>query len=280
MATLDIPRNYNQGEILLESDLDAIQDSLETFFNTTKISDDNLQSNSIDGDAKIIDDSVVTALFTTGTISSSKINDLAITTAKITDANVTTAKIAALNVTTAKILDANVTTAKIAAGAVTGVKLSDSSEFSSASGTVTTDATAAPGSDVTITNATVTVTTTGRPILLMLVGSSVDDTSPSRISLTSTYASGSSGPDHQFTLKLYKDSILTYTWTVNKGAHGAFVVTTDSMSLPPGAFTYIDEVAAGTYVYEVKMNYAEAFSSGYSSASLVAKDLKLVAVEI
>lgn len=281
MANIDIARNYSTGEILLEADLDAIQDSIETFFNVTGINDDNLQNNSINGEDKLIDDSVVTALFTDETLTTNKFNDLAVTPAKILDANVTTAKIADLNVTTAKILDANVTTAKLAAGAVTGPKLSDGSEFSSASGTVSHDATAAPGSDIDITNASVTVTTTGRPVLLMLTGSSTDDTSPSSIALSSVYTSGSSFPDHQFTLKLFKDATLTYTWTINKAAYGGpGSPAIDAASLPPGAFAYVDTPAAGTYTYAVKMNYAEAFSSGYSSATLIAKDVKLIAVEI
>lgn len=280
MATLDISRNYDQGEILLEADLDAIQDGLETFFNTTKINDDNLQDNSIDGSTKFIADSVVTALFASGTIEAAKINDLAVTTAKIADSAVTTAKIAALNITTAKILDDNVTTAKIAANAVTAAKLTDGSEFSSASGTVSHDATAAVGSDITITNASVSVTTTGRPVMLTLVSSSVDDTSPSSIKLASVYSSGSLYPDHQMTLKLYKDAVLTYTWTLNIALFTGLAAQIDAASLPPGAFTYIDSPAAGTYTYELKMNYAEAFSSGYSSATLVAKDVKLVAVEL
>jgi microcystin-dependent protein len=74
MPTLSVTKSYSDGSVLTEADLDAMKNSLETFFNTTKIDADNIQ-----------DSGVTTA----------KIAASAVTTAKIADANVTTAKLAA-----------------------------------------------------------------------------------------------------------------------------------------------------------------------------------------
>lgn len=47
MPTLSITKNYSDGDILTESDLDAIKSSIETFVNTTKLDSNNLQSNAV-----------------------------------------------------------------------------------------------------------------------------------------------------------------------------------------------------------------------------------------
>lgn len=104
MATISITKGWADGDILLEADLDAIKTGVETFLNTTKINDDNIQTSGITASSKLID----------GSISTAKLADSSITTAKINDLGVTAAKLAADSVTTVKILDANVTKAKLA----------------------------------------------------------------------------------------------------------------------------------------------------------------------
>lgn len=67
MPTLVVTKNYEDGTILLESDLDDIVDSITTWANVTKLDADNIQVNSIGEDQiqdlsvsedKIIDSSV------------------------------------------------------------------------------------------------------------------------------------------------------------------------------------------------------------------------------
>lgn len=103
MATLSTTRNYEDGEILTQADLDAFLDDIETFVNVTKLNDDNLQNNGITGSSKLV----------TGSVTAAKLATDSVTTAKIVDSNVTTAKIADSNVTTVKIADDNVTFAKM-----------------------------------------------------------------------------------------------------------------------------------------------------------------------
>lgn len=85
MATLSTTRNYADGEVLLESDLDGFLDDIENFLNVTRLSDDNIQNNGITGSTKLVNSSVTTL----------KIGDEAITTAKLANDSVTRDKIAA-----------------------------------------------------------------------------------------------------------------------------------------------------------------------------------------
>lgn len=57
MPTLSITKSYQDGDILTEADLDNIRESVQTFFNTTKIDDDNIQDNGISASKLGIDDS-------------------------------------------------------------------------------------------------------------------------------------------------------------------------------------------------------------------------------
>ncbi len=107
MATLSITKDWADGEVLLEADLDNIKEDVETFLNTTQLNDDNLQNAGITASTKLIDGSIPTA----------KIANLSVTTAKIDDLSITTGKIAANAITTAKITDANITKAKLAPAA-------------------------------------------------------------------------------------------------------------------------------------------------------------------
>ena len=146
MSQIDIRREYADGDVLLASDLDAIVDDVETFINTTKLNDDNIQNSGITASDKLIDASISTAKLASSSVTAVKIASDAVTTAKILDANVTAAKLATDSVTTAKILDANVTTAKINDGAVTTAKLASGakatiqSQSFSESGTLTAPA--------------------------------------------------------------------------------------------------------------------------------------------
>ena len=99
MATITITKTYDTGQILLEADLDNIISGIETFLNTTKINDDNIQN--------------------VGITASTKLIDLSVSTGKLADVSVTAAKLASDAVTTAKILNANVTAAKLAADVTT-----------------------------------------------------------------------------------------------------------------------------------------------------------------
>lgn len=123
MSTLGLTRSYAEGEPLLEADLDNIQTGLTTFFNTTGVSTDNIQTESITGSTKLIDATITSTEFEAGTVGSSKIADTAVTTAKINDGSVTTIKIEDGAVTAGLLGSTSVTTAKLGTGSVTTAKI-------------------------------------------------------------------------------------------------------------------------------------------------------------
>jgi len=102
MANLDVTRLYSDGEVLEINHLDQIVTDIETFLNTTKIGDDNIQNKGITASTKFVNES----------ISSAKFSDLAITSSKIEDSAVTAAKIQNNAVTNSKVVDQAVTAAK------------------------------------------------------------------------------------------------------------------------------------------------------------------------
>lgn len=96
MPNISLTRSFASGNVLLEQDLDDFLDDIETFLNTTKIDDDNIQ------------DGGITA------------------STKLAAASITQAKMANNSVGTAQILDDNITGAKLAA-AVAGAGLAQDS---------------------------------------------------------------------------------------------------------------------------------------------------------
>lgn len=93
MATLTITKEWANGEILLESDLDFIKNDVETFLNVTGIDDDNIQDVGITASSKLVDGSISTAKLAGSSVTAPKIASDAVTTIKILDANVTVAKL-------------------------------------------------------------------------------------------------------------------------------------------------------------------------------------------
>lgn len=294
MSTLDISRNYATGQILLEADLDAIQDGLETFFNTTKINDDNIQTNSLDGSTKIIDNTVTTAILTDETMETAKFADSSVTTAKILDGGLLTADIAASAVTTAKIAATAITTDKFAALAVTSPKLLDITQLSSSSGVVYTATTSGPGADVSC-GTSVTITTYGRPLLLMLNGASVTATAGSGSTLTynavhKTTTAPTAPPDTTkiYYVSLYKAGSLLFTQrfaaTVDpilNRSGATYTITTDTGSAP-GSICFIDDPGvAASVTYDLRVNYANSNDATYfQSPVILFQSIKLIAVEL
>ena len=82
MPTLSITKTYDDGTVLTEADLDNIKNDVETFLNTTKLDQDNIQTGGINA-GNLATDSVETA----------KIKDLNVTTAKLANNSVTAVKL-------------------------------------------------------------------------------------------------------------------------------------------------------------------------------------------
>jgi hypothetical protein len=160
----------------------------------------------------------------------------AVTTAKIADSNVTTAKIADSNVTTAKIADSNVTTAKLADGSVTRAKQAAvGQQISSGSGAGWGNATTTYQD---VTNLSVTITTTGRPVIVVLYGT------PGEVD-SFLVATGASAKIAKFRISRSGTSSAD-VMDIQVGPGG-----TQSMQMVPSYVT-IDPVGAGTYTYKLQ----------------------------
>ena len=72
MATLTVTKNYADDTILTEEQLDDAYQSIETFLNTTKISDDNIQTGGV-GTASIAGTSVTTSKIAANAVTKPKI---------------------------------------------------------------------------------------------------------------------------------------------------------------------------------------------------------------
>jgi hypothetical protein len=251
MATLDVTRSYTDGATLNASMLDDFLDDIETLINTTKLNDDNLQNAGITASSKLIDGSITAAKLGSSAVETAKINDLAVTTGKIND----------LAVTTGKINDLGVTTGKIAANAVTRAKLeSVGQQISSSSGSFTRTNT----SYGDVTNLSVSITTTGRPV--MLFPQPASDTSESYVG-----ASDASGNSPNADFKILRGATEIASFKVGGLATGA---SPAGFKAPPGSIQYLDVPSAGTYTYKLQ---ARGVNAGETAE---VEGCKLVAFEL
>jgi hypothetical protein len=288
MATLNVTRSYADGDVLFEADIDAFLDDIESFLNTTKVSDDNIQDAGITGSTKLID----------GSVTAGKLASDAVTTVKILDANVTAAKLGTGAVTTVKILDANVTAAKlaanavetaaIAASAVTTSKIQDaavtlaklaartvgssaaSGEFAK-NGTVIAYSAGASSSYTDVTNATLSITTTGRPVYFAFYPSST--------------AGGATADGTANTTTTGQSTISCFVKVVRSGSDVAVYSATNTAQTTNGntysalvaPFSVYDFPAAGTYTYKLQI---KATSSGFIAGSAMSANGWIVAYEL
>jgi hypothetical protein len=224
MPTLTITKNYSDGNILTESELDDIKTSVETFVNTTKLDSTNIQTGGIDT-ANYAALSVDSAALAASAVSTAKIADSAVTTAKILDAAVTQTKRAALG-----------------------------QQVSSSSGNFTTGST----SFTDVTNLSVTITTTGRPVFLSLNSDGTGNGSEIGIVAATGATSGS--------IKILRGSTNIYQAILGGGTAGTF--------MPPSAVICIDTPSAGTYTYKIQC------SVFINTASFTVQYAQLVAFEL
>jgi hypothetical protein len=175
-----------------------------------------------------------------------------VTTVKILNSNVTTAKIADSNVTTAKIADLNVTRPKLVA---VGQQVSSSSStFSTSSATF-----------VDVTNLTVTITTTGRPVMVIVQNDGTGN---------QTFFGGSKSTSAVSTgciFRFMRDATEIARYGLTMAVNGVSGAT--GSSLYSGPILHLDTPSAGTYTYKLQIQ-------GYLSSTAAAFQLKLLAYEL
>lgn len=177
---------------------------------------------------------------------------------RVKDAGITVAKLGTDAVETAKIKDLNVTTSKLAANAVTQAKRAALGQqvSSSSAGFATTTS----GSYVDVTNLTVTITTTGRPVQLSVIPDGTANT-------CAVYKDNSISSLNDMTVKMVRDSTDIGIWEFMIGS-------TISHYQPCSVINMIDVVGAGTYVYKLQIRSSTAsVAMGIKRALLVAYEL-------
>lgn len=169
-----------------------------------------------------------------------------------------------LGVTTAKINDAAVTTAKIADGAVTPAKRSALGQQISSS---CANFSSANTSQTDVTNLSVTITTTGRPVFIGLIS----DGSVNNSQIGTVRSDGGQNISSNFFIVRGGSNIAFYNISQELSAtlsnvHSAYV--------PASAISTIDPVAAGTYTYKIQV------TSLNTSVSTNVNYSKLIAYEL
>jgi hypothetical protein len=202
----------------------------------------------------------------------------------IIDLAITTGKIANDAVTTAKILDLNVTTGKLADNAVTKPKLAALGQ-QSANQTGLGFATQS-GLYVNVPGLSVTITTTGRPVMLVLDSASFQGAS---ISFTN-YSGNQSFGYGAFRRGVVEVGVFPINCTITSAASSSSSSTTTPVSPPapayttttttsttvsntvytliPANFVGIDIQAAGTYTYTFSLLCQQPLSGPLSTISL------------
>ena len=178
------------------------------------------------------------------------------------------ADIATDAVETLKIKDLNVTTGKLAANAVTRAKQEAvGQQLSSSSGTYQNLTT----SYTDVTNLSVTITTTGRPVFLAIITEDTTDNA-----LISVEDSNAHTADAAFkfvrTLSGTPTDISTHRIKVQSSG---FTLATDQkiISLPVSSLIHVDVIGANTYTYKLQARVVAGDSVNVVNAKLLAFEL-------
>lgn len=198
----------------------------------------------------------------------STVNSGSITTAKLADGSVTTLKIADGAITTSKIPDLAVTTAKLNDGAVTAAKraaLGQQISLSSASATTTS------GTYTDVLNLSVTIATSGRPIMVFLQS---DGTSAveSHVGWSRTSAGAGANVTGGAIFKILRDATDIAFFQI-----GGVAVANSSGSYftdaPAGCINHLDTPTAGTYTYKLQYKATGGGAAVCAGCKLVAFEL-------
>lgn len=137
-------------------------------------------------------------------------------------------------------------------------------QVSASSGTFTTTS----GSFVDVTNLTVTITTSGRPVLLVIQSDGTTSTNTLGIERNSGSMNEIEG---YFKILRGATAIATSIMLLQIDSVTA---TFEPYMYVPASYSYVDVVAAGTYTYKVQAAVLN------STMTLSAKNLKLIAIEL
>lgn len=264
MPVLTITKTYSNGNVLTETDLDNIKNSIETFVNVTMLDNTNVDSDSIGSNMTSVGANALAAVMTlTGA------DAIAATMSNVGATSI---------VTTMDAANYNSIVGGItSAGAANNVRLNLTKTvaatvsagglgFSTSSGTFSSSS----PSTVDVTNLEIQITTNGRPVYLTLVGSGStnnsslewdgDGSSAGNGAIISIVRNLSAGSTALANCELYAESASS-----NLGVK--------VIAVPPGSLNAMDPVAAGTYTYKVQCSTGGGETVRVTNCQLVAWEL-------
>lgn len=163
-------------------------------------------------------------------------------------------------ITTTQILNGTIVNADIANATISNSKLASVNQvISSSSGTFGTTS----GTFVDVTNLSVTITTTGRPVEIYLMP---DGASAGYVTVNKSAAAAAGS------FQILRDASVIAKYLLGITATGSTAV---DLSHSPGSIRFTDTPAAGTYTYKL-----QAASDLVSSSQVKADNCKLVAREL
>ncbi len=183
---------------------------------------------------------------------------------QIKDNGVSLAKMADNSVGTTELVDSSVTTVKIADGSVTQAKRVALGQQLSASSSVFTNST---NTYTDVTNLTVTITTTGRPVFIGMIAVPGSANPGVRTESNGGIITGK--------LQFLQASSSISETTLN-AVFGASGDPASSIRYPCSAFTTITVPSAGTYTYKVQA----AGGVNFNTTTLTVQNCQLVAYEL
>ncbi len=128
-----------------------------------------------------------------------------------------------------------------------------------------------------VTNLSVIITTSGRPVVITCTGHSGSTISYVAVSTTGTATTASALP-YQADIRIIRDSVVEmYQGSLGHLADKSTTAAQPVMFIPPSSIFYIDTPVAGTYTYEVQTRVG---ASSDANATAEFRNVKMVAYEI
>ena len=265
------------GSNLLSGSVGSSQLGASTVTNSALASDAVSTSKLADGSVtnpKLADGSVTNPKLADGSVSSAKLGVASVGSSAIADGSVGTDELTDNAITTVKLEDSAITSSKIATSTIQGVHISDATvgieklasrrvAFASTAGlgniarSAIANQTSSSTTAIAITNLSVTLTTSGRPVRLELDGADAD---------TAGYIYVGPGAGAGGTLEFYRGATKVASRLIRlDGASGVY--------LPASAFGVIDAGGGGgTNTYTVRFRA--------DSATMEIKNIRLLAYEL
>lgn len=249
MPTLTIPNSFSANTTAQSAQVNANFNAVATLLNSTLLANDNIQALGI-----------ATSNLAANCVTGAKLNSDVVDNSSLQYSS-SQLSIKALGVGTSHLAASAVTTAKINDGAVTQAKRAAlGQQVSSSSGSVSTTST----SYTDVTNLSVSITTTGRPVFIGLISDASGEVSflGAQRATTTTSTTGN------FALLRDSTEISNFQLLATGASTSNMTLTVSTSSL-----STIDVPSAGTYTYKAQFKTAANNTAYVAYAKLVAYEL-------